>query len=111
MENLNFIHLMVGPLFLVIAILFKQYPPKNINGLYGYRTGSSMKSQERWDAANHYSADLMFRLGLILLLVQAGSVWFLKTETSLLVASFFLVAGLIGLVVMTEVYLRKKFGP
>ncbi len=37
---------------LLMALLgrrFRTHPPKEINGVYGYRTARSMKSRETWD--------------------------------------------------------------
>jgi uncharacterized membrane protein len=109
MDNLLYLHLFFGPVFLVIAFLFRHYPPKSINALYGYRTGSSMKSQERWDFANQHSSELMFRLALLLILVQAVTLYFFLPETSLLFASAMLVLGITWIVVTTEIQLKKRF--
>ncbi|HEK18841.1 MAG: hypothetical protein C0154_12695 [Mucilaginibacter sp.] len=45
-----------------------RFRPKKINSLYGYRTPLSMKNQQNWDEGNRYSAQLMLKLGVILLL-------------------------------------------
>ena len=55
-----------GLVFLVAGYIMYKFPPKNINYLYGYRTGTSMKSQERWDFAQRYSALQMVRGGAVL---------------------------------------------
>lgn len=40
------------PLLLLILCWYTyKFPPKKINGVYGYRTSSSMKSQQNWDYA------------------------------------------------------------
>jgi uncharacterized membrane protein len=54
----------------VIVFVFKIFPPKKINYLYGYRTSSSMKNIENWNLANKYSANLMLPTMLLLLLVS-----------------------------------------
>jgi len=54
----------------VIAFVFKVFPPKKINYLYGYRTSSSMKNIENWNLANKHSANLMLISMLLLLLVS-----------------------------------------
>ena len=46
-------------LILVVAILFKLFPPRKINGFYGYRTARSMANIENWKLANNYSSNLM----------------------------------------------------
>jgi uncharacterized membrane protein len=51
----------------VIAFVFKVFPPKKINYLYGYRTSSSMKNIENWNLANKFSANLLLASMLVLL--------------------------------------------
>ena len=48
---------------LLAGLLMKYYPPKSINGLYGYRTARSMENQRNWDEGNKFSAILMIKLG------------------------------------------------
>ena len=58
-----------GLIFVLAGWLLRKYPPKNRNYLYGYRTSSSMKSQERWDFAQAYSAKAMIWYGIVLCLL------------------------------------------
>src|SRR5690554_7384641 len=68
-ENpLFLIPVMTGLIFVIAGFVMLKFPPKEINGLYGYRTKSSMKNQERWDFAQNYSAKEMVKLGLVLVL-------------------------------------------
>jgi len=56
-ENpLFIIPILTGFIFSAAGLIMFKYPPKIINSLYGYRTLISMKSQERWDFAQRYSA-------------------------------------------------------
>jgi len=43
----------------VVAVIYKIFPPKNINYLYGYRTPRSMKTINNWQIANKHSANIM----------------------------------------------------
>jgi uncharacterized membrane protein len=53
--NESFIsHLLMAPLMCLIALIWQMFPQKSINNFYGYRTFSSMKSQEHWKIANSY---------------------------------------------------------
>ena len=54
----------------VVAFVFRFFPPKKINYLYGYRTSSSMKNIESWNLANKYSSNLMLTSMLLLLFVS-----------------------------------------
>src|SRR5690554_7927889 len=68
-ENpLFLIPVMTGLIFVIAGFVMLKFPPKEINGLYGYRTKSSMKNQERWDFAQNYSAKEMMKLGFVLVL-------------------------------------------
>ena len=58
----------IGPLMLVISIVFWKFPPKTINNLYGYRTNRSMLNQENWDFANKEFAK-MFMIGNIFTII------------------------------------------
>ena len=42
-------------------------PPREINGLYGYRTAMSMKNKDTWDFAHRYCGRIWVRWGAILL--------------------------------------------
>lgn len=44
--------LSVNGLLLVISLVFKFFPPKKINALYGYRTHKSMLNDDIWQFAN-----------------------------------------------------------
>lgn len=59
-----------GIVFLLGGIVLAKFPPKKINGLYGYRTVNSMKSQDRWDFAQKYSSRLAILSGLALILTS-----------------------------------------
>lgn len=55
---------------LLIMIVTKIFPPKNINSLYGYRTSNAMKNQSNWEFAQKYSTNLFLILLALLLLIQ-----------------------------------------
>ena len=66
-NNLLFlIPLFTGPIYIIAGIIMKKFPPKKINGLYGYRTSRSMRSKENWDFAQQYAAVEMIRWGILL---------------------------------------------
>ncbi len=60
---------LIGIIFMLTALISKQFPPKKINPVYGYRTRKSMKSEENWQLANHYSNGIMLKAGLGLMLI------------------------------------------
>jgi uncharacterized membrane protein len=60
----------LGIVFVITGYIFFKKPPKKINHLYGYRTSSSMKTQERWDFAQKHSAKLIYRYGIYMILIS-----------------------------------------
>ncbi|WP_214072264.1 SdpI family protein [Mucilaginibacter sp. dw_454] len=60
---------LLGIIFFLIGLIMYKFPPKKINKWYGYRTDSSMKNQQTWDEANRYSALLMAKTGLIVIVI------------------------------------------
>ena len=56
------------PLLMVgLGKLLAKRPPKRINGIYGYRTKRSMKTQETWEFAHRHFGNLWFKIGLVLI--------------------------------------------
>lgn len=55
-----------GLVFYVAGYIQFKHPPKKINSLYGYRTKTSMRSQEIWDFSQTFSAKKIQQLGVYL---------------------------------------------
>ena len=55
-----------GLIFYVAGYIQFKYPPKKINFLYGYRTTTSIRSQEIWDFSQTLSAKKIQQLGFYL---------------------------------------------
>ncbi|MBP3487217.1 MAG: SdpI family protein [Roseburia sp.] len=53
--------------------VFLKHPPKEINGIYGYRTAMSMKNKETWEFAHKYCGKLWYICGLALLPVTIAA--------------------------------------
>jgi uncharacterized membrane protein len=51
MSSITYILTTNGVLFL-LAVIFWKFPPKKINGLYGYRTHKAMLNEKIWNFAN-----------------------------------------------------------
>ena len=66
-ENVNQLPLLTGLIFIIAGFIMFRFPPKKINMFYGYRTISSMKSQERWDFSQLYSAKKLIYFGFVML--------------------------------------------
>lgn len=48
-----------------------KHPPKNINGIIGYRTKLSMKNPETWKFAQDYCGRLWWKIGCVMLIPSA----------------------------------------
>lgn len=70
LQSILLVPFSTGAIFILAGFILYKFPPKNINGWYGYRTGASMKSQDRWDFAQTYSAKQMMKLGALLILLS-----------------------------------------
>lgn len=72
-------NLIVPVTMILFGKVMIKYPPKKINGIYGYRTRRSMKNQETWDFAHAYCGKLWWKLGWIMFLavaiVMLGILW------------------------------------
>jgi uncharacterized membrane protein len=106
---LNGVVLFLFLVLFIISFLFYKYPPKKINGLYGYRTYQSMQNQENWDFANAISSKFMLKstiLSFILALI------FQNTTSIFIEYKIFIILGIyiipvIIVIPYTEYYLNK----
>ena len=46
--------------------LWQKRPPRQINSVYGYRTGRSTQNQDTWEFAHRFVGRLWFRVGRVL---------------------------------------------
>lgn len=111
------VYLIVGVVVTVVAIIFKVFPPKKINMWHGYRSKTSVESQEAWDAAQKYNSKLILIEGVILIIL--GVVFGIVSAEmgnkikNIILISFVAVvipAMFIFSIVVTEAYLNKNFG-
>jgi len=111
MEGSNtFLNLLIGPLMLMISLIFFYFPPKKINFIYGHRTSISMKNQDTWKEANKRSTHMMLIVSALTCIFQLiGIVFNINQETTILYSTVFLVAGLIIGVIMIEKKLKAIF--
>lgn len=101
-------HLAMGPVVAILALVFALFPPRKINHLYGYRTCRSMKSQAAWDFSNRFSARYMVVAALATCVVQLLSVMFLSVKQSFTASAIFLVVALLSVIPVTEWKLKRK---
>ncbi len=105
-----FLNFLIGPLMLVISLIFFYFPPKKINPIYGHRTSMSMKNQDTWQEANKRSTHMIILVSALTCILQlTGIVFNINQETTILYATVFLVAGLIIGVIVIEKKLKAIF--
>jgi uncharacterized membrane protein len=102
--------LISGIIFTVIGYVMYTFPPKEINGLYGYRTSSSIKSQERWDFSQRYSSLQMIKGGAAMIVLSLLAGFIPVTDALKQIAGLVvLVLCAIYLIASTEMALKKQF--
>ena len=108
LDYCNQMLLLVGIIFILAGAIMYVFPPKKINGLYGYRTASSMQNQQKWDFAQTYSAKIMMLTGLIFTLIAPSKGLFKTNESAdLAIGMFCMIVGSILMIVVVEKALRK----
>src|SRR5690606_10507339 len=108
LEITNPMLLMVGIVFVAVGIFMYLFPLKKINGLYGYRTSSSMESQEKWDFAQKYSAKVMMAIGLFLVVLSFYRPYLnLSNDHHAILGLAVLIASAVSLIVIVEKKLKK----
>lgn len=106
------IPLMTGAIIAVVGLITYLFPPKKINGLYGYRTSSSMANQESWDFAQSYSSKEMMKWGVVLFAFSIFGLLFELGETAGTVLGLSMMLIIIIIVIYrVEKALKRKFGP
>ncbi|WP_460940571.1 SdpI family protein [Spirosoma humi] len=111
--------LIMPTLMVLMATLFYYNQPKQINRLYGYRTGLSMKNQDTWMVANRIASECflyssMGFMGVLLLLLlligKANLISWFGNFRSLFLSIVVLSTGLLLLpLVVTEYKLSQLF--
>ncbi len=95
-------------LMLLLGLIFRKFPPKKINSLYGYRTKRSMANQATWRAANGYWTRVYLKSHLYLLALPPV-LYFVYPEFNVLVTVIVHSVVLLLMIPATERYLRQKF--
>lgn len=98
-------------IFLIIGgWILKKYPPQKMNALYGYRTGRAYQSKEAWDFAQKYSAIMLIRSSMFLLLISPVYLVICVDHFSAIILSIILVLLCPFMpIYFTEKALKKRF--
>lgn len=102
--------LITGCVFTFIGSIIDWAQPTEINGFVGYRTGSSMKSQERWDFAQKYSSKLMMICGVVMIVLSAFGYFIPNTvEFKQEIGLGLIIASAVLLITLTEIAINRRF--
>lgn len=86
------------------------FPPKKINALYGYRTLSSMRTIERWEFAQKYSAiQMLISAALLMVMSTFGLLIDVSKNYRPFVEIFLFLIAIGYMIWSTEKALRRKF--
>lgn len=109
-DNIAIPSLYSGIAFAFVGSMLHFSPPSEINGVIGYRTKASMKSQERWDFAQKYSATFMGICGVIMVALSLLS-YFIPIDAELknIGGLGLLLTSAVSMIAATEIALRKRF--
>lgn len=109
-DQLLLVPLLAGASFIIGGIVMKTFPPKKINGLYGYRTPNSMQSQEKWEFAQIYSSKELIKFGGIMLLTSfLGLLLDPKDDLGIYLGLGLMIILIIILFMKVENAINKKF--
>ncbi len=99
-----------GLVFLLVGLIMLKFPPKKINGLYGYRTTSSMKNQKRWDFSQKFSAIELIKLGSVLALTSIiGLIYNPDGNLGMLLGLGLMIFMVVLLIIRVEKAIKNKF--
>lgn len=108
-------NLLIPLLMIICGYFMRRKPPKEINGLIGYRTAMSQKNKDTWDFAQTYCGKLWLKIGAVLTIpsvvvqipfINAGDD---VLGTLSLVIEFIQVAVLLASVFCVEKALKRTF--
>lgn len=80
-----FVGIICGVCYFILGLMVYKKPPKQINGIYGYRTPRAMSDPTLWEEAQRYSSALMMQFGCIITVF--GIIGFWLTDVRALVLS------------------------
>lgn len=97
-----------GGILSLAGLILLFFPPKDINGLYGYRTAGSMKNMDSWNLAQNLGGKGLLAIGLIEIIFACLS---LISEHVFSKDTFYafgiLVVGILGTLLYTEKRIKK----
>jgi uncharacterized membrane protein len=102
--------ILIALALMIVALIYKLFPPKEINTLYGYHMKSSMRNTDTWREANHYAANFMVALSLFIMGTAILTKYIL--DFSILELSLYalvVIISLAGIFFLTEMHMQNVF--
>lgn len=110
-----FCNLLMPLVMLVGGYLMYKKPPKDINGIFGYRTKRSTRNIETWFFAHNYCGRLWMKLGVIVLVPTiVAQLPFVKASDNVIglvttIIETLQLACILGSIVLVERALKGTF--
>ena len=110
-----FFNIFIPILMIIAGYMMYKHPPKEINGLIGYRTARSTKNMDTWLFAHKVCGRLWFKIGLVMLFVSViiqilvSFVGLQRAENASLIIEFIQMAVLVGSIFPVETALKRNF--
>ena len=105
--------LLLTATMILFGVLFLKKPPREINGLFGYRTRMSSINDDTWNFAHRYAGAVWIRTGVAVLAASILVIWILKSsekfESYMLILFYFQMASMLMVIPLTEIALRKTY--
>ncbi|MBA7570541.1 hypothetical protein ES708_12293 [subsurface metagenome] len=102
----RYMHAILGPLLLLLTLMFYAGLPAEINNTSGFRTELSKSSQEAWDEAQIHSIKRMFMAAILTCLYQIVSIITMGPKNSFITSLIVFVFLIIALGPLTQHHLR-----
>jgi len=102
--------MLCGAIFIIAAAVLYLFPPKKINYIYGYRTASSMKSQDRWDFSQKHGAKQLALGGVLMVIISfAGKIYPVPNDYQTAAGIAITLAVVAYVLLSTERAIKKRF--
>lgn len=107
--------ILVPVVMITSGYTMRKYPPKKINGAFGYRTARSMKNQDTWNFAHRFFGERWQKIGMIMLPITAAAhiPFYSKSDSAISIAGAVILTIQIAVMLIpigvTEHALAKNF--
>jgi uncharacterized membrane protein len=109
-DLLNYFNIFSMLVFLLgLPLFIKFFPPKEINGFYGYRTTFSTKNHDTWREANTYFPQMMLKFVIPTAIIILSLVFCLPIKAVVFFAAFLILIPIFTAIFLTSKHLDKIF--